>query len=248
MTPSDNLSDRVIQGGFWVIGLRGIYQVFYFVRIIIIARILSPDDFGLMGIAMVLMMFLEMFSQTGIQTALIQKKNDIRGYLDAAWTILFIRGVMLYLVLYFLAPAAARFFNEPRGEILIQVIGLFYLINGASNIGVIYFLKDLEFNKQFLYQGAKVLVEFVVAVVLAFMLRSVWALIFGLLAGCLAQALVSYVIHPYRPRINLDFNKVKELFTYGKWIFGAWGLYFLITQGDDIFVGKVLGVTMLGFY
>ncbi|MBU1473510.1 MAG: lipopolysaccharide biosynthesis protein [Acidobacteria bacterium] len=248
MTQSDNLSDRVIRGGFWVIGLRVIYQIFYFARIIIVARILSPDDFGLMGIAMLLMMSLQMFSQTGIDSALIQKKTDIQGYLDVAWTILFIRGVVLYLFLYLIAPVAARFFNEPDAVLLIQAIGLFYLFSSVGNIGVIYFLKELKFNKQFIYQGSKVLTEFVVAVVLAITLRNVWALVFGLLAGCLAQVIISYIIHPYRPRFCVNLLKVKELLYFGKWIFGAGGLYFLITQGDDIFVGKLLGVTMLGFY
>ena len=79
-------------------------------------------------------------------------------------------------------------------------------------------------------------------------LRSVWALVFGLLAGNLVRLIVSYFIHPYHPRLSSDWDRAKELFGFGKWILGSSILVFLITQGDDIFVGKLLGVTLLGFY
>jgi len=79
-------------------------------------------------------------------------------------------------------------------------------------------------------------------------LGNVWALVFGLLAGNATRSIVSYLIHPYRPHLSSDLGKAKELFGYGKWILGSSILIFLITQGDDIFVGKLLGVTALGFY
>jgi O-antigen/teichoic acid export membrane protein len=87
-----------------------------------------------------------------------------------------------------------------------------------------------------------------VAVSAAFILRSVWALVFGLLAGNLARCVVSYFIHSYRPHFTWDLTRAKELFGFGKWILGSSILVFLITQGDDIFVGKLLGVAALGFY
>jgi len=122
------------------------------------------------------------------------------------------------------------------------------LLQAFTNIGVVYFQKELEFNKQFLYQLSGTLADFVVAISAALILRSVWALVFGLLAGNAARLIASYFIHPYRPRLSKDLTKSKELFGFGKWILGSSILVFLITQGDDIFVGKLLGATMLGFY
>ena len=244
----EQLSHRVAKGGFWVFALRITKQIFYIIRLIILARILAPADFGLLGIAMLTMMTLETFSQTGFQAALIQKKEDIDAYLNSAWTVGILRGSILFIILYFIAPYVAAFFNSPQAKPIIQVIGFAILINAFTNIGVVYFQKELEFNKQFIYQFSGTLAEFAVAVSAALLLRSVWALVFGLLAGNAARLVASYFIHPYKPHISFDIVKLKELFGFGKWVLGSSILIFLITQGDDIFVGKLLGATMLGFY
>jgi len=201
-----------------------------------------------MGIALLIMSTLDIFSQTGFQSALIQKKKDIKSYLDSAWTILILRGFILFAILFFIAPYAATFFNAPEAKHIIQVIGFSILFQAFTNIGVIYFQKELEFNKEFIYQFAGILADFIVAISAVLILKNVWALVFGLLAGNAAKCFVSYLIHPYKPHLSLSWDKVKELFNFGKWIFGSSILIFLITQGDDIFVGKLLGATALGFY
>ena len=248
ITPGGTLSQRVVKGGFWVFFLRIINRGFGLIRLIILARILSPNDFGLMGIALLTMSTLETFSQTGFQQALIQKKENIKSYLNSAWTVLILRGFVLFVILYFIAPYAAVFFNTPEAKPIIRVIGFSILFQAFTNIGITYFKKELEFNKEFIYQFSGTLADFVVAVTAVLILRNVWALVFGLLAGNMVRCFVSYFIHPYRPHLSSDLGKAKELFGFGKWILGSSILVFLITQGDDIFVGKLLGVTALGYY
>ncbi|MCD6516469.1 MAG: lipopolysaccharide biosynthesis protein [Candidatus Aminicenantes bacterium] len=244
----DNLESRVVRSGAWVFGMRFVHQVFYLGRLIILARLLAPKDFGLMGIALLTMMTLETFSQTGFQEALIQKKKNTEEYLDSAWTVLVIRGIILFSIIVLIAPLVARFFETPQAKGVVQAIGLAILIQAFTNVGVVYFQKELEFNKQFIYITAGTVTDFAVAVTAAILMRSVWALLFGLVAGKLAQLIVSYIIHPYRPCFRLEWNKARELFKFGKWIFGSSIIYFLLFQGDDIFVGKLLGATALGFY
>ncbi len=188
------------------------------------------------------------FSETGFESALIQKKKNIESYLDVAWTILIIRGFVLFILLYLISPYAAIFFNAPEAESIIKVIGLSLLLQAFKNIGIIYFMKELEFRKQFVYQFSGVFADFIVAVSSVFIFRNVWAIVFGLLAGNLALLVVSYIIHPYRPHLSLDIKKTRELNNYGKWIFGSSILGFMLTQGDDIIVGKILGINALGFY
>ena len=244
----ERLSQRVVKSGFWAFALRAVNRAFSFVRLIILARVLAPEDFGLMGIALLTMATLDTFSQTGFQAALIQKKDDIKSYLDAAWTVLILRGSILFAILYIIAPFAAHFFNAKEAEVIIRVIGLSFLIQAFTNIGVIYFEKELEFNKFFIYSFFGTLSDFVVAVSAALILKNVWALVFGSLAGSTAMCITSYFIHPYRPKFDFHLGKAKELFGFGKWILGSSILIFLITQGDDIFVGKLLGTTALGLY
>ena len=244
----ESLSQRVVRGGAWVFALRITGRAFGLIRLVILARILAPHDFGLMGIALLTMATLETFSQTGFHAALVQKKDNTDSYLNAAWTVLILRGFILFTILFFIAPYAAIFFKAPQAKTIIQVIGFSVLLQAFTNIGVIYFQKELQFNKQFLYQLSGTLADFAVAVSAALILRSIWALVFGLLAGTIARLVASYLIHPYRPHLSLDLVKAKELFGFGKWILGSSILVFLITQGDDIFVGKLLGTAALGFY
>lgn len=246
--PSENLSKSVVKGGFWVFLLRIVQQLFNLIRLVILARILSPNDFGLMGIALLTMATLETFSQTGFHAALIQKKDNIESYLNVAWTVFVLRGFILFAILYLVAPYAAILFNVPESKSIIQVIGLSLLLSAFTNICVIYFQKELKFHKQFIYQLSGTFADFIVAISFVLILKNVWALVLGLLAGNFVRFIVSYLIYPYKPHFSLDLDKIKELFSFGRWILSSSILIFLLTQGDKIFVGKLLGVAALGFY
>lgn len=246
--PGDQLSRRVIHAGFWAFALRITDGLLGLARTIILARLLSPNDFGLFGIALLGLSALETFSQTGFQAALVQKKGDIRPYLDTAWTVQMIRGFILATILCGIAPYVATFFGEPGAANLLRVLGLSAVFKGLTNIGVVYFQKDLEFHKRFIYMFSGTLANLVVATSLAFILRNSWALAYGLLVGDFAQMVVSFFIHTYRPRPRLEGAKAKDLYTFGRWILGSNILVFLLNHGDDIFLGKVLGTTVLGLY
>ncbi len=247
-TSSEPLSKRVVRGGIWVFALRITNRGLGFIRTIILARLLAPHDFGLLGIAMLAIATLETFSQTGFQAALIQKKENIESYLDTAWTVSAIRGIVLFLILFFSAPVVAKFFNSPQATLVIRVIAISTLLSGFRNIGILFFQKELEFNKQFVYEFSATIVDLTVAISLAFILRNVWALVWGGLAANFVRLFMSYIIQPYRPRIRFEKEKFQDLFGFGRWVLGSSILIFLITQGDDIFVGKMLGVTALGLY
>jgi O-antigen/teichoic acid export membrane protein len=242
------LSTKVVKSGLWVFALRILNRGLGFIRTIILARLLAPEDFGILGIAMLSISTLETFSHTGFHTTLIQKKDNIESYLNTAWTVSALRGTMLFVLLFFSAPIIARFFNSSAATPVIRVIALFTLFSGLQNISILFFQKELEFHKQFIYEFAATLANLIVAIPLAFLLRNVWALVWGGLASSLVKLILSYALHPYRPLIQLNKQKLKELWHFGKWVLGSTILVFLVTQGDDIFVGKVLSLTALGLY
>lgn len=248
MLNADSVSRKVVKGGVWVFSLRVLNRGLGFVRTIILARLLLPGDFGLLGIAMLAASTLDALSQTGVQAALIHKKGDVTEYLDVAWTTLAFRGVFLFAVLFVSAPYIAHFFDSDQARLVIMVIAVNMLLTGFGNIGIIFFQKEIEFNKQFIYELTATIVDLTVSISLAFVLRNVWALVWGGLAKNVTRFILSYILHPYRPRIRFNREKFYDLFGYGIWISGSTILVFLVTQGDDIFVGKVLGVTALGLY
>ena len=246
--PGKTLSQRIIKSSFWLFMLRIIDQGFSLIRLFIIARILDPYDFGLISITMLILSTLETFTQSGFQQALIQKKENIKTHLDTAWTFLIIRSFIVFLILYLIAPYAAAFFKASEAKIIIQVVGISVILQAFTNIGIIYYQKEIEFNKQFIVQLSSTLADFTIAVIATIILRNVWALVLGTLAGNVARLIVSYIIHPYRPHFNFDIARAKELFTFGRWVFGSSIFGFLTIQGDNILVGNMLGIVALGIY
>jgi lipopolysaccharide exporter len=253
-----NLFHRTVRGGFWVFALRIFTQILSFARYIILANILavadSIEDIGLLGVAMLMMQALNTFSQTGFQAALIQKRDNVQAHLDTVWTIGLFRAVVLYAILYWGASfAELPIFKVPPEKVfltisIIRVLGISFLLSALSNIGVIYFQKEMEFNRQFALQIVANLSNVVVTIFVVLVYRSVWALVIGKLVGELARLLLSYVFHPYRPRIRLDFDKARELWRFGKWIFGGSIIGFIMTQGDNFFVWGYMGVFALALY
>jgi O-antigen/teichoic acid export membrane protein len=248
LTPGETLYHRVVHAGFWVFSLRIADRLFGLARTIILARLLSPEDFGLFGIATLALSALEAFSQIGFQAALVQKKGDVKPYLDTAWTVQILRGFALAGILTASAPVVAGFFGEPRAAMLLRVLALSELAKGFTNIGVLFFQKELEFHKRFVYMLSGTLADFGVAVTAAVLMRNAWALAFGLLARSAAQVLTSYILHQYRPRPRLDASLAREMYGFGRWIMATNIVVFLITNGDNAVVGKVLGASALGLY
>ncbi len=246
--PGETLSHKVKRGSLWIFLSRGIGQLTRLINVVILARLLSPSDFGLMGIAGITMGVIEVITNPGFREALIQRKGDIKEYLDAAWTISILRGLVLFCIIFLLAPYVALFFESPKAESVIRVVSFTVLFHSLTNVGVIYFIKDLDFRKQFIFDLSMTISNVLVAIPLAYVLGNVWALVFGLLSGAAAKSLVSYIIHPYRPSFTLNLESVKELFNYGKWITSSNILVLLLNKGDSALVGKLLGTSALGFY
>lgn len=243
-----SLAQKVISGGFWILNLNASYRVLRLISTLVLARLLAPSDFGVLGIAILTTSLLENLSLTGFDKALIQKKEDVIGFLNTTWTISVIRGVLLFLILFLFAPIVADFFEIPESEQVLKVLALSLIIDGLINIGIIFFSKEIDVKKLYIYRISGAIAYVIVAIPTAFVLRSVWALVYALLAEKIVSLILSYVLHSYRPRPEFNVEKAKELYSFGKWIFGIGVLSYLISQGDNAFVGKVLGATALGFY
>ncbi len=244
----DNLERKVVKGSFWIVVVRIVQRLLGLARNIVLARILSPDDFGLFGIALLVLSLLERFTTTGFSQALIAKKEKPHQYLDTAWTVEAIRGIFLAGVLLISADWVGGFFNEPLAATVIRLLSFNILLSGFTNVGVVFFRKNLKFEKDFIYKVGGPIVDLITTIIAILVLRNIYALVIGSLVGATANLVISYLVHPYRPKFRIDLAKFKELFDFSKWIFGSSIVDYLLTEGDDILVGKVLGAGTLGIY
>ncbi|MDL0118513.1 lipopolysaccharide biosynthesis protein [Halobacterium salinarum] len=249
LTAGGSATEQAVQSGIWVAGINVGDRVLQLLKVIILARLLSPAAFGLLGIALLAIAALRQFSKLGFNEALIQHEDeDVDEYLNTAWIMKIARGGLIAAIAFLAAPYLAVFFGEPSAEPLIRVIGFSPLILGLQNPAVVYFQKNLNFHREFVYQVGGRFVDLIVAVVIAFVFRSVWALAMGIVAMNLVKFGLSYGIHEYRPNIEFNLAYGKEMFAFGKWMFISSILVFLYGQGDDAFVGWFFTASSLGFY
>ena len=238
----------MLHATIWTFGSEGFVRLLGYGRIIVLARLLTPGDFGLMGIAMMAVVTMESLTKPGLSEALIQKKGEIDGYLDTFWTLYILRGLFVAGALVLLAPLIAAFFDAHDARTLVQVVGAGHLILMFQNPGTLHFFKTLEYHKLALISLFPTVIEVAVSVTAAIMLRSAWALVFGFLARNIAHVLISYWLHPYRPRLHLQKNQGKELFTFGRWVYVDRVLAFITGQSDRFVLAKLLGASALGVY
>jgi len=218
-------------------------------KIAILARLLPPEEFGILGIGFLTLAVFESFSQLGIDQALIQRQEqNVDEYLDTSWMLQIARGLLLTTAVFVIAPYAASWFGEPRATNVIRALGIGPLLLGLKNPGAVYFQKGLQFHRRFAQILSGTVANFATAVALGVLLGNVWALVAGTVVGNVVSVCVSFVLHDYRPHPRMDLKRARELVDYGKWIFGGSITRFLQSQGDDIFVGWFLGATPLAFY
>jgi len=249
LAPSGNTAEQTVKSGFWLGLMNFLNRGLQIVMIVVLANLLDPADFGLMGIALLSLSALKKFSNLGLSTALIQDKDEnIDRYLNSAWVLQIARGLVIVGILLVAAPLIASVFDEPRVVDVLRVIAVSPLLLAVRNPAVVYFQKDLDFHKEFLYKTSGSVAQFCVALGYALLFPTVWALVFGFVTADIVRLLVSYLAHPFRPRLAFDLEDAKDLVGYGKWITATSILVFLYTEGDDIIVGWLLGATPLAFY
>jgi len=249
LVPSGSVLQRAVKSGIWVGVTKVAMRSSQLVMLVVLARLLSPTQFGLMGISLLMLSGTRKFSRFGLDAALIQKaEENVDSYLDTTWCLEIARGLLLSAVLYAVAPVAATQFGEPSAQPLIRTLGLVPLLHGLRNPAVVYFEKDLAFHKSFVYQASGGLAQLVVGIGYALYSPTVWALVAASLAKPAVRTAVSYLLDDFRPRPVPDLDSARELVQFGKWMTGGSILGFLYSEGDDAFVGWFLSATALGFY
>jgi PST family polysaccharide transporter/lipopolysaccharide exporter len=247
--PTGSVLEQTVKSGAWLGAMNVASRALQIVMVIVLANLLSPKDFGLLGIGLLVLSGLENFSDLGLNSAVIQQKEEnVDRYLDTMWTLQLARGAVLATVIVLIAPIVASVFNEPRATDIVRLIALSPIFVALRNPGIVYFKKDLDFHLEFLYQMSGSVTRFAVSLAWALLSPTVWALVAGLVASEFVKTVFSYAGHGYRPWLSLDRERAGELINYGKWITGNSILYFLNSEGDDAIVGWLLSATALGFY
>ena len=213
---------------------------------LILVRLLSPADFGVVAMALSFIFMAEALTAFGFDAALIQNQEATEAHYNTAWTCNLLLGVLITVLMLALAAPIANFYSSPEVFWVVCALASGPLISGCANIGVVAFRKELEFRKEFAFQISCKAVGFLVVVPLAFWLRSYWALVAGTLASRLGGSVISYLVHPFRPRLSLA--QFGPLFRFSRWLLINNMIAFFIQRSTDFFIGRLHGAASLGVY
>lgn len=238
---------QMLHGSVWMVAMRWAMRGIGLVSTLILARLLSPEDFGVVAMTMAGMQILNvLFTESGLRIALIRHPDPQRVHYDTAWTLSILLGALVGLMIFAAAPLVADYFEEPLIADLMRILALSPLIQGFENIGTVNLQKHLRFSADFRFNVATKIAAFVATLGLAVWLQNYWALVLGTLASMVARTLISYLASSYRPRLCL--KATSELFGFSVWVlFSGLGEH-ATNLADRLIAGRLFGPESVGFY
>lgn len=241
-----NLRSQMASGAAWMILAKFAERSIGLLSTLILARLLVPHDFGVVAMAMTFVALIEALSAFGLDTTLIQKQTRDRAHWDTAWTFEILVCAVVALLLVAGAGPVATFFREPALASILPVLAIGSLALGFQNIGVVAFRAEMRFDREFRFLLGKKLIGFCVTIPLAIILDSYWALVIGQTAGRVGATVLSYWVHPYRPRLSLA--ATRDLFGFSKWLLIISVISYLKERSSDWVIGRLAGPASLGAF
>jgi O-antigen/teichoic acid export membrane protein len=236
----------LITGVAWMMGFRLFDRAAGFLSIMVLARLLLPEHFGVVALASGVVAFIELLASMGLDTILIQKRDIERDHYDTAWTIQLSIAVLCALLLCAAAHPAALFFREPRLEPVAYALALGLLFDGLVNIRIVNFRRDMRFDLEFRFMATRRLVALVITITAALVLRNEWALAIGTVSSRATGMVMSYVMIREWPRLTL--SKRAELLGKSSWLFLSNIVLFARQRAAEFTIGRVVGSTAVGAY
>ncbi len=251
MTPqkqdeSGDISDHMAKGALWMVFLRWSMKVLGFFNVIILARILAPEDFGLIAMAMILIGLITTITDGNFDHSLLRKAGRSEEEYHTAWTAQILAGGLATLIIFALTPLLVAFFDEPRLYTVCFIAGLRPAIQGFENIGQVEFRRDFHFRTEFRYWITRQVMTIAIGLTLAFTLRNYLALALVMPLAALAAVGLSYRMSAFRPKFRLQ--GISDIISFSKWYALLDTVRFAGDKADELVVGRITSPLTLGHY
>lgn len=237
----------LIRGSIWAVAMRWSIRGMGLISTVILARILHPEDYGVIAMAFLVVGLLDAFMNVGAPQALVRLGTTIsEDYINSAWTLRGVQGVIIGVCLALAAPWAAEFFEEPRLKQVLWVLAIAQVPMGFTNIGMTLAYRDLQFSTEFKWLLTNKAVTVCVTLIMAMFLPDYRALLTGLVVGYVVELALSYWLHPYRP--TWDTSRFRELWAVSKWLLLSGLGGYVLGRFDQLIAGKIGSTQQFGLY
>jgi len=242
------LKNKAVVGVLWMGSAKLLSQIISWVFSLLVIRILTPDDYGLMGMALVFVGFLHIFNEMGLGAAIVQRQELDRKDLSTVFWINLIVSCGLYFVAFSLAPIVAAFFDNKQLIILIRVLGLILILGSLRMVQSYMLIKEMAFDKKSKAEVASNLPSGLIGLIFAYLGFGVWSLVISVIVqNVILTVLVAYY-YAWRPLWIFQLGRMKELLRFGFQVVGSRLLGYGYGRTDSLVIGKALGEGLLGFY
>jgi O-antigen/teichoic acid export membrane protein len=239
---------KMVTGLGWVSAASYLNRAFGFVTTLILARLLAPDEFGAVAVGAMMVDALKIFRDMGLGQALIYRKDDSALANDTALTMILGINVLLFAVAIVTAPWVSGFFGDPSVTPVLIVMSANLIPIAIRSVPEALIRKHAHFNRLAVPEVAPVVLSSILGIVLAMTGFGVWALVARTLSATILAAVIIWFYVDYRPRLRFDRAIARELFHYGKFVFGATLLTVALYNVDKLYLGRFAGVGALGIY
>lgn len=246
----DTIRGRALRSSAILIAGFGAANLIRLVSNLILTRLLFPEAFGLIALVYVFLTGLAMFSDLGINVSIIQnKRGDDPVFLNTAWSLQIIRGVILWIAACALAYPAAQIYDEPELAMLLPAVGLTAIIQGFATTRIALANRNLQIGVQVTTELLSQIIALIVTAFSAWATGSVWSIVAGALAGALTKVISQHLlIKGPSNRWIFEPIMIKEIFHFGKYIFLGSICGFIINQGDRAILGFYVPLSDLGIF
>ncbi|WP_448249773.1 oligosaccharide flippase family protein [Thalassotalea agariperforans] len=240
------LNQKLVSSSLLLVVARLFERVSGLISLLILARLLTPEDFGVIGITALIIYFFDMLSNIGSEQYIIQKEKVNEQDLDTAWSLDCLLKSSLWLLLLICSPIISTFFNLPELQYTIYALSFIILMNAINNPQLFLLKKQLNYTGIFKLLIIKKITALVVVITIAYLYKSFWAIIIADLVASLIYLIGSYLIKPYRPTWTIKHYHAQ--FAISKWLLLKGIVGYTRSQIDNLIVSKFFSTTHFGNY
>lgn len=241
----NNLS-KIAKGGLNLSLIEVVRYLVEFLIIIVTARLLEPNDFGLIALAITIISVIDAFTDLGIKTAIIQNKKSKKQFLASGWFLIIVRSLFLYLIIFFFAKNISNFFSNHEIEIIIKILAFRTILQSLVNPYQLLNIKELNYKNYTLTMMSGILIKLFFVIPLAFILKNYWVLVFGSLISPFVKVIISYYLDRRILIPKFSYRESIEILKFSSWLLLSRISQIFLQNLPRLIIGKLISIDFLG--
>lgn len=242
------LRHRIFRAGWWASGGFVIDKAIAAIQLVLVARLLTPSDFGVMAASAAIVLAFVTISELGLESSLVSKSRVEQEDLAVVWTLAMGRGVAMAICLWASADLIGQAMHMAQLPEILRVHAWALVLQGLHSPGMAILLKNLDFKRRVTMDLLRRVIEAGVTISLAFWFRNVWALVAGQLVGLCVSSVLSFRAAPFKLRLSLHRPSLNYILQYGAHLNVTTLCIFGVMSGGELVIGRILGQEALGLY